>query len=457
MKLGIPTLCRYDLLAKLIQSAEDGSELPDEYLIIDNGGKLDLELLGQLVETSRMLPIRLISPGENWGVARSWNHIIELAGEEPVVISNDDIIFNHKTFEEMAHATKTHPFVDGLQWALFAQTPECKVRVGLYDEHFYPAYYEDTDYNIRLDRAGIIPFCALSEPVQHIGWATTRTSEDAQWIDEMRERNRQYFVRKWGYDGPAENSVTNSCREPFNGETPPVFIPNVVPRTRPLMRWEIINHIAQKINARRYLEIGVDNGSCMRQIQISEKWGVDPAPQIEGVKAATVFVAKSSDAFFEEVAPQAGLFDVVFIDGLHHAEQVYRDIQNSLRYLSPKGVIVLHDCSPSTEAMQIVPMIQGEWTGDVWKTIVRLRQDSFWKEHICVVNSDYGVGIIIPGPAKAQIPALPALVPILAWRDLESNRKPLLGLLETAEWEAWFASVSENSRSMTHHQEHQLY
>jgi len=247
---------------------------------------------------------------------------------------------------------------------------------------------------------------------------------------------------------------TRSSYEAFRKH--PLALPEPTKKDRmiehPSTRWEIINHIAQKIGAKRYLEIGVDNGSCMRQIQIPEKWGVDPAPQVEGVTAATVFVPKTSDDFFETVAPQAGLFDIVFIDGLHHAEQVYRDVQNSLKILSPKGVIVLHDCNPSTEGMQIVPMIQGEWTGDVWKTIVRLRQDGLWRDRISVVSSDYGVGVIVPprpgpqgltGPWMGARPPQHKAPPQLAWSDLEADRQALLGLHEPSEWPAWFEAQNQ--------------
>ena len=225
MKLCIPTLCRYDLLVKLIQSVEQGSELPDEYIIVDNGRTLDIELVREIVESERYLPIHLVVPGINWGVARSWNYAINMADEKGtesggIVISNDDVLFNKETFAEMANTVKFHPFADGLQWALFAQNSECKRRVGLYDQKFYPAYYEDTDYLIRMARADIVPFNALSTPVNHVGWATTRGSKDAAWINYMREKNRQYFIQKWGYNGPHEHCVKASYLTPFNGILP---------------------------------------------------------------------------------------------------------------------------------------------------------------------------------------------------------------------------------------------
>lgn len=209
-----------------------------------------------------------------------------------------------------------------------------------------------------------------------------------------------------------------------------------------MMRWEILNHIAETIGAKTYLEIGVYDGTCMRKIQVAEKWGVDPTPQMEAVKASHVFQAQTSDAFF--AGPNTTRFDLIFIDGDHRAEQAYRDAHNAIAKLTPKGIVVLHDCSPDNEALQIVPAIQGLWTGDVWKAIVQLRAEG---EHLVrVVNCDYGVGIIAPFRKNDEFseftPKNPNLdLANLTWRDLEQDRKNLLGLLEVSEWKEWFNSL----------------
>jgi GT2 family glycosyltransferase len=441
MKLGIPTLCRYDLLVKLLQSIEKGSELPSGYIIIDNGGNLTLEQLKIIIE--REVSIQLISPGENWGVARSWNHILELVGNEPVVISNDDIVFGHRTFQEISSAAKEHTFVEGLGWALFAQGPECIARVGWYDCNFYPAYYEDNDYDVRLKRAGIRPFRALSEPVEHFGWATTRglPEDKVKWLNEMREKNRQYFLQKWGHI-EGLNGVEHYS-EAFNGNTPTEWKGERIKMSAPpSMRWEIINHIAEKIEAKRYLEIGVCDGTSMRNVNISEKWGVDPQPQIGAVNSAAVFIPQTSDDFFKKIGPNVGKFDIIFIDGDHRSEQAYRDVQNAIKLLSQKGVILLHDCNPHTEAMQIVPSIQGEWTGDVWKAIAQLRSEG--QHSVRVVSSDYGVGIVIP-----NLPETNSLGPANTWLDLERDRTNILGLLAPSEWSSWFSTTCSEADSLS--------
>ncbi len=76
------------------------------------------------------------------------------------------------------------------------------------------------------------------------------------------------------------------------------------------------------------------------------------------------------------------LFDVIFIDGLHLAEQVDRDISNSLKVLKEDGFIVLHDCNPPTEwharemyAFYHTPA-QGQWNGTTWKAFLKYRNDN---------------------------------------------------------------------------------
>ena len=69
--------------------------------------------------------------------------------------------------------------------------------------------------------------------------------------------------------------------------------------------------------------------------------------------------------------------------------QVIKDIENALKALTEKGTIVVHDCNPTSEAMQAVPRIQGEWTGDVWKAwqYIRAKYDNL---SMCVLDTDYG-------------------------------------------------------------------
>ena len=157
-----------------------------------------------------------------------------------------------------------------------------------------------------------------------------------------------------------------------------------------MKRYEIINRVIESKGYIDYLEIGVRDGECFKQICCKNKTGVDPNPT-----SSDTTHRMTSDDFFMSISEDTK-FDIIFIDGLHHDDQVLKDIENSLNHLSDNGTIVCHDCLPTTEKMQERDDHGGEWTGDVWKAIAELRVDSIDLD-IKVVDTDYGCGIIRRG------------------------------------------------------------
>ncbi len=157
-----------------------------------------------------------------------------------------------------------------------------------------------------------------------------------------------------------------------------------------MKRTDILNTLIEKYGYKSYLEVGTqDPSSNFDLINAECKVSIDPFPRGE-----VTFVG-TSDEYFESIDENAK-FDIIFIDGLHHADQVLKDIENSLNHLSDNGTIVCHDCLPTTEKMQERDDHGGEWTGDVWKAIAELRVESIDLD-IKVVDTDYGCGIIRRG------------------------------------------------------------
>lgn len=145
----------------------------------------------------------------------------------------------------------------------------------------------------------------------------------------------------------------------------------------------LLNTLVEKFNYISYLEIGQGKAeNNFYNINCKIKIGVDPDPVCKAAYCLT------SDEFFKL---NRSTFDLIFIDGLHHNEQVYRDIINSLNCLNINGTIVVHDCNPRNEAMQIVPQKQGFWTGDVWRAWVKLRSERTDIEMFVVNTSNCGV------------------------------------------------------------------
>jgi len=149
------------------------------------------------------------------------------------------------------------------------------------------------------------------------------------------------------------------------------------------MRWDIINQLIKNHNYKKYLEIGYQEGVNFRKIECENKYSVDPNGKAD--------YKGTSDDFYRQNKETR---DIIFIDGLHEAKQVKRDIINSIKALNDGGCIVLHDCLPKTFEMQKVPRETNIWTGNVWRawTGFLTRHEGF------TYNIDYGVGIAYKQP-----------------------------------------------------------
>ena len=165
-----------------------------------------------------------------------------------------------------------------------------------------------------------------------------------------------------------------------------------------MYRFEIINKLIKDNDYKSYLEIGVNNAVNIKMVQAESKVGVDPEPKVKVYYPECNTM--TSDEFFETNKEK---FDIIFVDGLHHADQVYKDIVNSLEVLNEGGTIVCHDMKPRSYEAQLVPRIQKVWNGDCWKAWVQLRQERNDLE-MFVVDTDEGCGVIKKGTqTKLQI------------------------------------------------------
>jgi len=185
-------------------------------------------------------------------------------------------------------------------------------------------------------------------------------------------------------------------------------------------RWDIINHFITKYDYKSYLEIGYFKGWSFDNVDCAHKVAVDPNPSKDirqermpadsivhtfwrepdqPTKAEAIFKC-TSDQYFERIN-EIQKYDIVFIDGLHEASQVYRDIQNALAHLSENGTIVLHDMNPPTYQHTTTGDQGGNWNGDCYKAILRYGAAIPFEYY--TIDTDWGVGVIRPlqnpGPA----------------------------------------------------------
>jgi hypothetical protein len=194
-----------------------------------------------------------------------------------------------------------------------------------------------------------------------------------------------------------------------------------------IKRFDIINYLIEKNSFVNYLEIGVFHGENIRKVKASHKDGVDPGA--EGYIIPEVNYPITSDAFFDLINGHTDIkYDVIFIDGLHHSDQVTKDIENSLKHLVPNGYIVLHDCNPISYESQLIPRETIVWNGDVWKSILNLRLN---REDLVVrvVDTDFGVGIVSFGQMQIY-----KSNEEIDWEHFQTNKLDILNLISFDEF-----------------------
>jgi hypothetical protein len=210
-------------------------------------------------------------------------------------------------------------------------------------------------------------------------------------------------------------------------------------------RIDVVRAALAATGGQRYLEIGVDDGACFHAVDAPTKVAVDPRfafrlplrVRLRSVLRCgngTLYFEETSDTFFARRGARLAPFDVVFVDGLHTHEQAYRDVVSSLELLAKGGVVLVHDSSPASAAAAAPSLAEaartegfvGEWNGDVYRAIVRLRTRDDLR--VAVLDCDQGMGIVRKGAAEARLDLSVDDVDRLTYDDLARDRVRLLGL-----------------------------
>lgn len=214
-------------------------------------------------------------------------------------------------------------------------------------------------------------------------------------------------------------------------------------------RYDVINYLLSSFSRdTNYLEIGVRNPeNNFDKINSKNKYSVDPGLEF---KLNPVDFKLTSDVFFHELDKGKILnkeikFDVIFIDGLHTAEQVDRDIINAIRYIQNDGFIVLHDCNPPTEwharethKYEISPAMQN-WNGTTWKAFVKFRNRS--DLFTCCIDTDWGIGVI---SLKTQFGEKnPIQNPFYEYHVFSEKREESLNLISFEEFKKFIENHNE--------------
>lgn len=189
---------------------------------------------------------------------------------------------------------------------------------------------------------------------------------------------------------------------------------------------DLLNFLIKNFDLKSYCEIGVQNKkNNFNLINVEEqlKIGIDPDP------VADATYQMPSDQYF---ALSKSKFDLFFVDGLHHANQVKKDFDNALECLEEGGFIMLHDCHPLQEIHSQVPRngLRGIWTGDVYKFIMCLSQ--YKGIDFRTVDFDNGCCIVWKTSYQREEVAQSLTIKDITWNIFHKN-KHLLRLIAPIE------------------------
>ena len=201
-------IVHYEMRSNILQDTLVGirasSRSPSRLLIVNNGGSLP------------PIPDATIdAPATNLGCAGGWNRVMQLCADvDTVILLNDDCRVAPDTFAKMLDDPS--PIVLASGFSCFKIDVHLWKTIGPFDELFWPAYFEDTDYRIRLSRAGVVPTeWSVTETETGIPGRTRKPSgivhgfyagpdEYRNWktarfraFHECLEANKQRYQLKW--------------------------------------------------------------------------------------------------------------------------------------------------------------------------------------------------------------------------------------------------------------------
>jgi Predicted glycosyltransferases len=145
--IGIPTINRADLLNAALEKYQECYPNVD-ILVIDNG-------VSQHINTQNPR-LRVFAQTSNLGVAASWNLICKTAFQEGythALILNDDIelvVHEKELIETISRHGEDKLLVQSGTWCVICVAKKVFETIGNFDEQFFPAYFEDNDYERRI-------------------------------------------------------------------------------------------------------------------------------------------------------------------------------------------------------------------------------------------------------------------------------------------------------------------
>lgn len=197
--LIVPTLSCRDRLVAMLQSLDHPVE---HAVVIDNGRLWPRQAPLNLPEITNIKRLSVIELPANIGVGGGWNLGIKVTPYAPWwLICNDDIKWPPGLLGEVARSARTDAVLKFRGYAVFTIGEEVVTRVGLFDERFHPAYFEDDDYDRRIVLAGMVAVTRDLGLIHAPGSCTLREVENLNHFTFAA--NKRFNAEKAKNDDPS--------------------------------------------------------------------------------------------------------------------------------------------------------------------------------------------------------------------------------------------------------------
>jgi glycosyltransferase involved in cell wall biosynthesis len=206
LNLIIPTINRKDLLLESLEILDKQVDEFNKLYIIDNGAQdIDADIQHLKMYNPDKLEIHI--PESNLGVSGSWNWGINQSLDcDYILILNDDICLDDTQLSRIKEFAVNNYFWLGTGaffWSMVLLSKECweyfLTNEGhVFDENFYPAYFEDNDFRhriVRLDKSHLHHGDDCLTPVIQ---RNSKTIQKDPSLNSKFGQNKNYYEKKWG-------------------------------------------------------------------------------------------------------------------------------------------------------------------------------------------------------------------------------------------------------------------
>ena len=245
--LGVASIFHAGYLLRCIRSIDFAVS---KLVVVHNGDDPDVGAAIATLQQERP-DMHVVREPVNTGCAGGWNRILAANKSAPWwLIVNDDIAFPPGALRNIASRVwarvEARPAEGHFKfwyqhgatgWSCFALAARAVREVGTFDENIYRVYFEDQDYEWRLERAGLASVHVRDVLVVHGSEAALeyesgsmtalRNGTGASTLRErftrelIRGDNRAYMRQKWGALKPSADGETEQrWRTPFNRQLP---------------------------------------------------------------------------------------------------------------------------------------------------------------------------------------------------------------------------------------------